>query len=232
MRPSAIRRRRSEPQMPGPVQRPIQDFVLEVQRSRAGADLASGPAFDLRAGFDADTIRRGQVLTLYPYDNTLRAVRITGEQLRAYLEWSARYFRVDPAGRIAINDSVPGYDFDLVRGARYDIDLLQPLGQRIRNLTVRGPAGAAGGHLHPRPQQSSADGRGRLHHASRRSRRVRPQREHRRAPRRGDPEARRRGSRGDSAFPVAHRAGRRGERGTPDLRHRSGRGSRSLRGTR
>jgi 2',3'-cyclic-nucleotide 2'-phosphodiesterase (5'-nucleotidase family) len=117
---------------------PLQDFVLEVQRSRARADLSSGPVFDLRAGFDADTIRRGQVLALYPYDNTLRAVRISGEQLKQYLERSARYFRVDPAGRVAINDSMPGYDYDLVRGARYDIDLLQPVGERIRNLSVRG----------------------------------------------------------------------------------------------
>ncbi|MBA3258096.1 MAG: 5'-nucleotidase C-terminal domain-containing protein [Gemmatimonadales bacterium] len=117
---------------------PLLDFVLEVQRRRAGADLASAPAFDLRAGFDADTIRRGHLLSLYPYDNTLRAVRISGNQLRAYLEWSARYFLVDPAGRVAINHSVPGYDYDLVRGARYDIDLLRPLGARIRNLSVRG----------------------------------------------------------------------------------------------
>ena len=35
---------------------------------------------------------------LYPYDNTLRAVRITGAQLRASLEHSARSFRSDANG--------------------------------------------------------------------------------------------------------------------------------------
>ena len=123
---------------------PVIDFILEVQRRRARADLASGPAFDLRAGLGPDTIRRGQVLALYPYDNTLRAVRITGAQLRSYLEWSARYFRVDPAGRVFINDSVPGYDYDLVRGARYDIDLRNPPGDRIRGLSVGGRPVAPG----------------------------------------------------------------------------------------
>ena len=122
---------------------PLHDFVLETLRQRAKADLAAGPVFDLRAGFPADTIRRGHVLTLYPYDNTLRAVRISGEQLRSYLEWSIRYFRTDAAGRVSIDSTVPGYDFDLVRGARYDIDLLQPVGGRIRNLSVRNrPVGA------------------------------------------------------------------------------------------
>ena len=117
---------------------PVVDWVLEVQRRRAGADLAAGPVFDLRAGFPADTIRRRELLRLYPYENTLRAVRISGQQLREYLERSARYFRVDAAGRVSLNDSMPGYDFDLVRGARYEIDLRQPVGSRIRSLSVGG----------------------------------------------------------------------------------------------
>ena len=119
---------------------PVVDWVLEVQRRRAGATLAAGPVFDLRADFPGDTIRRRDLLRLYPFENTLRAVRISGAQLRDYLERSARYFRVDAAGRVSIDDSMPGYDFDLVRGARYDIDLRQPVGSRIRNLSVGGRA--------------------------------------------------------------------------------------------
>jgi 2',3'-cyclic-nucleotide 2'-phosphodiesterase/3'-nucleotidase len=113
----------------------IVDWMLETQRRRAGAQLAAGPVFDL-AGFRADTIRRRDVFRLYPYENTLRLVRISGAQLREYLERSARYFRVDAAGRVALNDSMAGYDFDVVRGASYDIDLRQPVGSRIRNLAV------------------------------------------------------------------------------------------------
>jgi 2',3'-cyclic-nucleotide 2'-phosphodiesterase (5'-nucleotidase family) len=116
----------------------ILDWVLETQRRRAGAQLAAGPAFDLRAGFAADTIRRRDIVRLYPYENTLRAVRVTGGQLREYLERSARYFRVDAAGRVSLNDSMAGYDFDVVRGARYDVDLRRPLGSRIQNLSVGG----------------------------------------------------------------------------------------------
>jgi 2',3'-cyclic-nucleotide 2'-phosphodiesterase (5'-nucleotidase family) len=119
---------------------PIINFVNDVQRRRTHADLSATSAFDLRAGFDADTIRIGQVLALYPYENTLRAVRISGEQLKAYLEWSARYFAVDAAGRLSLNDSIPGYDYDIVGGARYDIDLRRPVGNRIQGLAVRGRA--------------------------------------------------------------------------------------------
>ncbi|MGH7581534.1 MAG: 5'-nucleotidase C-terminal domain-containing protein [Gemmatimonadales bacterium] len=122
---------------------PILDWVLEVQRRRAGAQLAAGPVFDLGAGFPADTIRRRHLRRLYPYENTLRSVRITGEQLRRYLERSVQYFQVDAAGRVTINPAMPGYDFDIVRGARYEVDLRQPVGRRVRNLSVGGRAVAA-----------------------------------------------------------------------------------------
>ena len=116
----------------------VLDWVLDTQRRRAGAQLAAGPVFDLGAGFAADTIRRRDIFRLYPYENTLRSVRLTGEQLRQYLERSARYFRVDAAGRVSIDGAMAGYDFDVVRGARYDVDLRQPVGNRIRNLSVAG----------------------------------------------------------------------------------------------
>ena len=114
----------------------IMNFVNAVQLKRTGANLSAASAFNLRAGFDSGTIRMRDVAALYPYDNTLRAVRITGAQLKEYLEHSARYFKADPAGRISINQSVPGYDYDIVAGARYEIDLRRSAGDRIRNLTV------------------------------------------------------------------------------------------------
>jgi 2',3'-cyclic-nucleotide 2'-phosphodiesterase/3'-nucleotidase/5'-nucleotidase len=117
---------------------PILNFINAVQRKRTGADLSAASAFDLRAGFDSGAIRLGQVLALYPYENTLRAVRITGAQLKDYLEHSVLYFRTDPIGRVSINDSVAGYNYDVVAGARYDIDLRRGAGDRIRNLSVRG----------------------------------------------------------------------------------------------
>ena len=116
----------------------IMNFVHAVQLKRTGAQLSAASAFDLKAGFDSGTIRMRDLVALYPYDNTLRVIRISGSQLKDYLEHSARYFKADPAGRISIDPGVPGYDYDMVAGARYDIDLRRRVGDRIRNLTVRG----------------------------------------------------------------------------------------------
>ena len=119
---------------------PLLDWVNAVQRKRTGAELSGASAFNLRSGFDSGAIRVGQVVGLYPFDNTLRAVRISGGALKQYLENSARYFQTDAVGRVSLNDTVPGYDFDVLAGARYDIDLRRPVGDRIQNLTVKGRA--------------------------------------------------------------------------------------------
>lgn len=116
----------------------IINWVNEVQRARAGTQLSSTAPFDLRAGWEAGPIRLAHLAQLYPYENTLRAVRISGAGLKAYLEQSARYFEVDAAGQARFSDTIPGYNYDIVWGADYTIDLAQPPGQRIATLSVAG----------------------------------------------------------------------------------------------
>ena len=120
------------------VDTPLLDFVLEVQRRTANADLASSAAFSLDASIDSGTLTAARMQALYPYENSLRAIRISGGQLREYLEYSARYYRTDPSGAISIDRGVPGYNFDVVAGADYVLDLSRPQGQRVTRLEVRG----------------------------------------------------------------------------------------------
>ena len=117
---------------------PVIEWLTDVLRRRSGADLASTPVYDTRSGFDVGDITRRQVLGLYPPDYTLRSVRISGDQLRAYLERSARYFYVDSTGRVATNLYVPAATQEIVGGAEYVIDLEGAPGDRIRDLQVRG----------------------------------------------------------------------------------------------
>ncbi|MGH7531391.1 MAG: 5'-nucleotidase C-terminal domain-containing protein [Gemmatimonadales bacterium] len=117
---------------------PLLDFINDVQRRTAGTQLSATAAFDVTAGFPPGGVSLRQVAGVYPYENTLRAVRISGRQLREYLEQSARYFHRYAAGRPIINDSVPGYNFDVISGVVYTIDLSRPVGQRIRGLAYQG----------------------------------------------------------------------------------------------
>lgn len=100
-----------------------------------------GPAdyTDIPAG--ALAIRNAADLYLYP--NTLTAVKIDGKGLKAWLERSAgRFNRIDPAKsepQELINRKFVGYNFDVLQGdLRYEIDVTQPEGSRIRGLRHRG----------------------------------------------------------------------------------------------
>lgn len=118
---------------------PILDFLLEVMRRTAGTDLASSAAFSLNAEFGPGAITQADMAELYPYENNvLRAVRISGRQLKDYLEYSARYFRGGASGDSLIDQSVPGFNFDIVAGADYSIDLTKPIGSRILGLSRNG----------------------------------------------------------------------------------------------
>ncbi len=117
---------------------PLLDFINEVQRRRSGAQLAAAAAFDVQAGLPEGDVHQREVSGIYPYENTLRAVKISGQQLREFLEHSARYFRSYEPNQPIINDSVPGYNFDVVSGVVYNIDLARPAGQRIRGLAYEG----------------------------------------------------------------------------------------------
>ena len=117
---------------------PLVQFIQSVQRKMAGADLSATPVFDVRAGLDEGEITIGEILRLYPAEATLRAVRISGAALRAYLEQSARYFFVDSTGRVATNRYVSGSNYDMISGATYTLDLSRPAGARVTRLEVRG----------------------------------------------------------------------------------------------
>jgi 2',3'-cyclic-nucleotide 2'-phosphodiesterase/3'-nucleotidase/5'-nucleotidase len=113
---------------------PLLDFINEVQRRQTGAQLSAAAAFDPQVSLPEGEIHQREVSGIYPYENTLRAVKISGQQLREFLEHSARYYRSYAPGQPVINDSVPGYNFDVVSGVVYNIDLSRPAGQRIRGL--------------------------------------------------------------------------------------------------
>lgn len=119
-------------------------FILEVERRVTNADLASTAAFDLQARIGPGPITVAQLAQLYPYENTLRAVRISGAQLKAYIEHSNRYYRTEPAGALVPDTSVAGYNFDVVSGVSYTVDVSRQAGERVTTLIYRGKPVAPG----------------------------------------------------------------------------------------
>ena len=86
-----------------------------------------GPEYYTDVAVGAVAIKN--VADLYLYPNTVRAVVINGNDVKEWLERSAGIFLQVEAGKAdqpLINPEFPSYNFDVIDGVTYQIDLSQP----------------------------------------------------------------------------------------------------------
>ena len=115
----------------------LMQLLHQVQRQATGAQLSAaacpGPKLFIPKG--PTSVR--QFYALAPFENQLARIRVTGDQLKRYLEHSARHYTRSWEPEL-YNRDVPFYNFDVVDGVSYALDLGQPVGSRVLNLSYRG----------------------------------------------------------------------------------------------
>lgn len=99
-------------------------------------------------GADFTDVQSGNVAInnaadLYLFPNTIYAVKVSGADIKNWLETSAKRFnRIDPAKTTEqlLVSSFPGYNFDIFtsKDMTYEIDVTQAEGSRIKNLQYKG----------------------------------------------------------------------------------------------
>jgi 2',3'-cyclic-nucleotide 2'-phosphodiesterase (5'-nucleotidase family) len=117
------------------------DLVHKTQLEAGKADVSLAPMFNTRVAIAAGPITVRDAFALYPYENTLAVLEVTGKDLKAALEHAAEYYTGYDFGKSnapLVNSAIPGYNFDIAQGVGYTLDLMQPVGQRIRNLSWHG----------------------------------------------------------------------------------------------
>ncbi len=130
----------------------LMDLVNKVQMYYGNADLSVAAPFSPTAKIPKGTVSIGDVSSVYIYENFLFTVKVSGAQLRKYMELSVgRYYKTYAQGDSAvIKNNVPDYNLDILQGAQYSVDLTKsglfdaggnavPNGQpRITGLKVNG----------------------------------------------------------------------------------------------
>ena len=116
-------------------------FLNLVQLEATGAELSATAIFPGATGFGREITMRDLVST-YRFANTLAVKRVSGAQLRSYLERCAEYFALDGEGRVvrapASADPPADFNYDMVDGVDYTIDLTREPGERIVELSRNG----------------------------------------------------------------------------------------------
>ena len=120
----------------------LADFFNAVQLSSTGAQISATSLANEVTGLPK-VVHRRDVLTAYPYTNTVTVLKVTGRVLRWAIERSAAYFEIDADGKIGIAQSflkpkVEHYNYDYYAGITYAIDVSRPLGERVVSLLYQG----------------------------------------------------------------------------------------------
>lgn len=142
--------------------------IAYVKRAMQGTDYEKYPVLSAaapfktggRQGWDyytdipAGPLAIKNVADLYVYPNSLKAMLLTGAEVREWIEMSAGQFnQIDPKGaalQSVLNDSFRSYNFDMFDGVTYEIDVTQaarydtngklvaPDAHRVQNLRFQG----------------------------------------------------------------------------------------------
>ena len=115
--------------------------VLSVSAPFKSGFAGGGDFTDVAAG----NVAINNAADLYLYPNTIYAVKVTGQDVKNWLETAAKRFnQINPAltTEQALISSFPGYNFDMFTNSdlQYEIDVTQAVGSRIKNLTYKGAA--------------------------------------------------------------------------------------------
>jgi len=112
---------------------PIPELINKVQLYNTGADISISPVFSTRLTIPADTIRIKDVYAMYPYENTLKMIEMTGQNILDYLEYCAQYY-VYKNDSLSTNPEIAGYNYDMAEGISYTIDVREEPGNRIKDV--------------------------------------------------------------------------------------------------
>lgn len=112
------------------------DLVNDAQLRYSGADVSVTSPCAIGCNIEEGDIRRCDLSKAYKFNNTLYTIRVTGAQLRKYLEWSAAMFQQWQPGDVTIGfeETARIYNFVAAKGVTYTLDISREAGGRILDL--------------------------------------------------------------------------------------------------
>lgn len=122
---------------------PLAEFLNRVQMKASGADISCVSLFieDVK-GFKENVTMR-DIVSNYIYPNTLRVLRVKGNDIKAALERSAGYFEKYNGKEIKVKkkegiNAFQPYNYDMWEGIEYKINISKDEGERIEELKYNG----------------------------------------------------------------------------------------------
>ncbi len=120
-------------------------FLHQLQLEISGADISFAAPLSMNAVIHKGPMRVSDTFTLYKYENMLYAIKMTGKEIKDYLEesysvWTKQLtedqphiinFRSDNPTPADNRLAKPAYNFDSAAGIDYIVDITKPKGEKI-----------------------------------------------------------------------------------------------------
>ena len=120
----------------------LSSFINDVEQHYSGADVVTFSFDHQKARMDKGDIKKKDIIFNYRYaGGDVTVYELTGKQLKEYMEWSADYFDTIQPGdteyRYNAERKKSKYvTYDIFGGVNYKIDLRNPKGSKIVDLTL------------------------------------------------------------------------------------------------
>ncbi len=126
------------------------DLVHRLQLDITGADISFAAPLSFDATIKKGSVRVSDMFNLYKYENLLYTMRMTGKELKDYLEESYSIWIQNPSDAqshlllfasqnpTASDNALkyPSYNFDSAAGIRYTVDVTKQKGQRVSIISM------------------------------------------------------------------------------------------------
>ena len=120
----------------------LSSFINDVEQHYSGADVVTFSFDHQKARMNKGDIKKKDIIFNYRYaGGDVTVYELTGKQLKEYMEWSANYFDTIQPGdteyRYNAERKKSKYvTYDIFGGVNYKIDLRNPKGSKIVDLTL------------------------------------------------------------------------------------------------
>ena len=133
------------------------DLIHQIQLEKTGADISISAPLSLDASIKEGPVYVRDMFNLYPYENLLFTMKMTGKEIKDFIEYSYQNwfnqmksldddlinFKRDAQGNLIFNTRYNTYDtatryynYDSLAGVNYVVDITRPAGQRVTIKTL------------------------------------------------------------------------------------------------
>lgn len=125
------------------------DMIHKLQLENTGADISFAAPLSLDITVMSKTLNFQDLFSIYPFENQLYVISMTGKEIKAYLEYSyskwinmlntseGHLLMINPSGKGERGKfKNPFFNFDSAAGIKYEVDTRKDLGERINIISM------------------------------------------------------------------------------------------------